>query len=457
LGRSILLLTTELLANAICWIAAGILFGGREDTRGLLSLAILAWTLGLRHALDADHISAIDNATRGLLNLGQLTVTCGLFFSLGHSTIVIAVIVAIAISTDVYDKINGVSDVGGVIGAAVSASFLFIVGLANSIILYKILQRRRRRRARVNASTEESAPLEPVEHDPAEDNRKDEKTLMLRLLGPMINFVDRPWKMYPVGVLFGLGFDTASSIALLAVSALAKNGTKNGDLGQGTIVIFPFLFTAGMTLIDSVDSVLMIHSYAGFPEQSWALIKRRKDRGKQRVALVHPNVEDATARAETAVGGSDDTTNADKKSPSDENPQVSEIEGVDAVSLRDDVPLNVDTDDDVQRRIRIKQTTMSNLSIILTVISIVVAFTISFITIMGLIADNCKPCKDAADAEDGGGLAGSWWRFWDNANDAIGFIGAGIVGVFVLVVIGWYIGVWIVKKRRLRAHDQEET
>ncbi|KAH9997971.1 high-affinity nickel-transport protein-domain-containing protein, partial [Russula vinacea] len=142
-GRSVVLIGCELLVNAACWTVAGILFGGRKDTQQVLGLALLAWTIGLRHALDADHISAIDNATRGLISLGQLPVTCGLFFSLGHSTIVIAVNVAIAISTDVADKIDGVGQVGGVVGSSVSACFLFIVGLANSIILHRVLRKRR--------------------------------------------------------------------------------------------------------------------------------------------------------------------------------------------------------------------------------------------------------------------------------------------------------------------------
>jgi len=143
-GRSLLLMSSLVLVNVLCWTVAGILFGRNADTQPFLGLALLAWTLGLRHALDADHISAIDNATRGLINMGQLPVTCGLFFSLGHSTIVIAVNVAIAISTSIYEKLDGVGEVGGIIGAAVSGSFLFIVGLANSIILWRIIRQRQR-------------------------------------------------------------------------------------------------------------------------------------------------------------------------------------------------------------------------------------------------------------------------------------------------------------------------
>ncbi|CAE6465906.1 unnamed protein product, partial [Rhizoctonia solani] len=127
--------------------------------------------------LDADHISAIDNATRGLIQLGQLSVTAGLYFSLGHSTIVVVVIVAIAISTDVYDRIGGVSDVGGIIGAAVSASFLFIVALVNSIILARILKQRKRRLNGEDVGPENS------------------HSLALRILGPVTKFVNRSWKV----------------------------------------------------------------------------------------------------------------------------------------------------------------------------------------------------------------------------------------------------------------------
>jgi len=202
-GRSVILIGCELLANAACWVVAGVLFG-RKDTQPILSLALLAWTIGLRHALDADHISAIDNATRGLISLGQLPVTCGLFFSLGHSTIVLAVNVAIAISTDVADRIDGVGHVGGVVGSSVSAFFLFVVGLANSIILHRVLRKRRlnkKRREEQLARGEQPDELGDVPEDDGQYNN----TIMMKILGPVVRFVDHPWKMYPVGLLFGFG------------------------------------------------------------------------------------------------------------------------------------------------------------------------------------------------------------------------------------------------------------
>ncbi|KAI8986207.1 NicO-domain-containing protein [Trametes punicea] len=447
-GRSVLLLAAELLANAICWVVCAILFGRRAETRPILSLALLAWTIGLRHALDADHISAIDNATRSLMNMGQLPVTCGLFFSLGHSTIVIAVNVAIAISTDVYNHIDGVGAVGGIVGSAVSASFLFIVGLANSIILFRILRKRHRVSTVVPASRAQRAALSPRNMEGDADDDDDEKashgnTLMMKLIGPVVTFVDRPWKMYPVGVLFGFGFDTASSIALLAISAIAKRGPDGQQIPPADIVVLPLLFTVGMTLVDSLDSIVMLYSYAGFPERSFALFERRTI-GSPGFTLPHTvsaadHSSDAMARRESGLAGVEEL-------PRDSAPAVepgtdAKVEGDPANAEKAVEVVNVaDVDDPVvrERVLRVKRNAMSNLSILLTVMSILVAFSISLITIMGLVGDNCTPCQNAANAEDGGGLAGRWWRGWANANDNSGYIGAAIVGSFIVVVSAWY-------------------
>ncbi|KIL63259.1 hypothetical protein M378DRAFT_187100 [Amanita muscaria Koide BX008] len=375
LGRSVLLIALELLANALSWSIAAILFARKTDTRPLLSYALLAWTFGLRHALDADHISAIDNATRTLIGLGQLPVTCGLYFSLGHSTIVIIVTVAIAVSASVYQHFNGANDVGGIIGASVSGAFLFIVAVANTIILWKILKRRRKVRSN--------------------------RTLMLRILGPVINFVNRPWKMYPVGVLFGLSFDTASSIALIAVSAIAHKGAHGTTIPSSNVVILPVLFTAGMTLVDSADSVLVLYSYAGFPNTpSWALFARTEA----------VNAEFIEEEKSEIVDG-----NHGLVITAEESPRISQ-----------------DT--------QIKTNAMSNLSIGLTLMSILVALAISLITIMSLVGERCSQCAAAANAKDGGGLAGSWWRAWARANDNLGYIGVAIIGIFFIIAIGWFTG-----------------
>ncbi|KIY72001.1 NicO-domain-containing protein [Cylindrobasidium torrendii FP15055 ss-10] len=449
-GRSLLLVVGEVLANAICWIVAAVLFAPSRETQGVLGLALLAWTLGLRHALDADHISAIDNATRGLMNHGQLPVTCGLFFSLGHSTIVVVVNVAIAISSDIYEKLDNVSEVGGIVGAAVSGSFLFIVGLANSIILYRILKQRRKvgtlrpchqLQLYLHHRSQRKQQLAAGVSDEPEDDGKNNNMLMMRLIGPVINFVDRPWKMYPVGILFGFGFDTASSIALLAVSAIAKKGPNGEGIPPRDIVILPLLFTAGMTLIDSLDSILMLYSYSGFPEKSFAIFEKG-------VALP---VDEEAAEALTSDAGSQHSVPVlpSNDSASDHSTPKSQH----SVSQRSATASPTGVDIQFSKKaseVKAKLNMMSGLSIVLTLMSILVAFSISLITIMGLIGENCGPCQKAAEAEDGGGLAGRWWRGWANANDNSGYIGAAIIGAFIVVVISWYAGRWAVRKRAAR-------
>ncbi|KAM5533590.1 hypothetical protein V8D89_012703 [Ganoderma adspersum] len=415
-GRSALLLAAELLANVVCWIATAILFGRKPETQPILSLALLAWTIGLRHALDADHISAIDNATRSLINMGQLPVTCGLFFSLGHSTIVIVVNVAIAISTDVYDRMQGVGEVGGIDFAETPSE----------------------------RSTREDATAGDDPED--DDDGSHQNTIMMKLIGPVVTFVDRPWKMYPVGVLFGFGFDTASSIALLAISAIAKRDPNGGQINPADVIVLPLLFTVGMTLIDSLDSIIMLYSYAGFPERTFAIFERpNATRGSSArssdssQAALEPNAAssagvDLEARSEPASDPATKTTSKAKSAGA-----VVVTAGEDG----DDAP-------EYRTTLHVKRNAMSNLSIVLTTMSIVVAFSISLITIMGLIGEQCTPCQDAANAPDGGGLAGRWWRGWANANDNSGYIGAAIVASFVFVVSSWYGGRFLYRKWHTR-------
>ncbi|KAF7768671.1 hypothetical protein Agabi119p4_7914 [Agaricus bisporus var. burnettii] len=422
LGRSLLLLLCEILANAACWIVAVILFY-RSTTRSNLGLSLLAWTLGLRHALDADHISAIDNATRSLISSGQLPISCGLFFSLGHSTIVIVVTVAIAISTDVYDRMSGVGNVGGIVGAAVSGAFLFIVGLANSFILWRILRQRRRekqRQERIKCGESVEPPQPPEKNS----------MLMMRILGPIVTFVNRPWKMYPVGVLFGFGFDTASSIALLAISAIAKQDSNGHRISPSHVIILPLLFTAGMTLIDSLDSILMLYSYAGLIENPsrWKIFEPRQSQ------IEVPEKEgDITQEKDVK-----DTKGTDLEE-NQSQPTVTALQ--DQIAIETTAKMNV----------------MSGLSIVLTLMSIVVAFAISLITIMGLIGEHCSQCAAAASAEDGGGLAGAWWRSWANAGEHSGYIGIGIVGAVVSIVTIWYLTRWTIHRFQRRIRNKAAT
>ncbi|KAF5382758.1 hypothetical protein D9615_002890 [Tricholomella constricta] len=367
---------------------------------------------------------AIDNATRGLISLGQLPVTCGLFFSLGHSTIVLIVTIAIAISSNVFDKLHNVGEVGGVVGAAVSGSFLFIVGLANTVILWRILKQRRRLAARRKRLAE-------GENVPDAEDKQHNHMLMMKILGPIMTFVNRPWKMYPVGVLFGFGFDTASSIALLALSAIAKRGPDGKSIPSAHVVILPFLFTAGMTLVDSIDSILMLYSYSGFPERSWALFEKKPQ--------PTPGLADIPLSGKPAAQGQP------HEGARAEGAVPVYSQSADSADIRP-ADLDVDPDGKITRDRVVKMNVMSGLSIILTLMSILVAFSISLITIMGLIGEQCGPCSDAAEAEDGGGLAGSWWRAWARANDHSGYIGAAIVGGFITVVAGWYGTRWFARR-----------
>ncbi|KAI6027496.1 NicO-domain-containing protein [Pisolithus microcarpus] len=366
-GRSLLLIVLLLLVNAVCWgVAAG--------WHTLLGLSMLAWTIGLRHALDADHISAIDNATRTLISHGQLPVTCGFYFSLGHSTIVIAANLAIVISTSVYNKLSTLNNLASVVGTAISASFLFLVGLGNSIILWKIIRQRRVKHREGQDATMNSDP--PIQN-----------TLMMRIIGPLVNFVNRPWKMYPVGVLFGLGFDTASSIALLALSALAQRSSGGNGIRPSQVLVLPMLFTSGMTLVDSLNSVMMLYSYSGFTEHSWKIFERTTPANE---------VEDGERITHSAR----------------QHAGTSVIAGVSTGAE--------EGDKDVAREkdlvARTKRQTLSNLSILLTSMSILLAFSIAIIEVMGLISQECARCQQAASAADGGGLAGKWWRAWQRVH-----------------------------------------
>ena len=218
----------------------------------LLGVAVLAYTFGLRHAVDADHIAAIDNVTRKLMQEGQRPVAVGFFFSLGHSTIVIVASAAIALATGaLQDRFASFEAVGGVIGTLVSASFLFLVAAANLFILRSVYQSFRRvRRGGTYADEDLNKLLE-------------QRGLLGRLFRPILRLVSRSWHMYPLGILFGLGFDTATEIGLLGISAAqASNG-----LPIWSIMVFPALFTAGMSLFDTTDGVLMLGAYG------WAFIK----------------------------------------------------------------------------------------------------------------------------------------------------------------------------------------
>jgi high-affinity nickel-transport protein len=248
-GKAIGIYALLVAANIAAWIWAIIAF---HNYPLLLGAAALAYSFGLRHAFDADHIAAIDNVTRKLMQEGRRPVGVGLFFSLGHSTIVIALSIAIAIAaTALQDRFYAFKAFGAVAGTLVSALFLFAIAFANILVLislYKTFQ-----------TVKNGGPFFEEDVDLALANRG----LLGRLFRRFFRSIERSWQMYPLGVLFGLGFDTATEVGLLGISATqASQG-----LSIWSILVFPALFTAGMTLIDTADSILMLGAYG------WAFVK----------------------------------------------------------------------------------------------------------------------------------------------------------------------------------------
>lgn len=229
--------------NGIAWVWAISAFAQRPV---LLGIALLAYSFGLRHAFDADHIAAIDNVVRKLVQERRRPYTVGLFFSMGHSSVVFLASLLVALTAaGVHDQLDRIHLIGGVIGTAVSASFLLAVGVANLLVLTNIREAfsRLKRGERVS------------------DDEVDRLTVgvgvMTRLLRRIFALVSRSWHMYPVGFLFGLGFDTATEIGVLSISA--AQATQQASVW--TILIFPILFTAGMSLVDFTDSIMMTKAY----------------------------------------------------------------------------------------------------------------------------------------------------------------------------------------------------
>ena len=230
-------------ANLGAWIWAWMAFSDRPT---LLGIAFVAYMFGLRHAFDADHIAAIDNVVRKLMQEGKQPFSAGFFFSLGHSSIVVLASIAIAATAAaMQSRLDAFHDIGDIIGTAVSAAFLLVIGLANLFILRGIWKAFRRARRGEKIVDED---LDAVLAGGG---------LLARVFRGTFRVVSRTWHMYPLGFLFGLGFDTATEIGLLGISATqAAQG-----MSFWTILVFPALFTAGMSLMDTTDSVLMTGAY----------------------------------------------------------------------------------------------------------------------------------------------------------------------------------------------------
>ncbi|CAK7230742.1 hypothetical protein SBRCBS47491_007690 [Sporothrix bragantina] len=323
------LISLLVIINVIVWAIVGVIL---RFYPGLTGTAVLAYTLGLRHALDADHISAIDLMTRRLIASGQRPVAVGTFFSLGHSTIVIITCVVVAATSGALrERFNGFERVGNIVGTSVSATVLLILCIGNAWVLWRLVRglraelRKERNGEIQHGDVEEAASrseLEPYRDEvdnravdadaiaeadlhadqdarersrefsrenSREDAREDSDDhsrsgpnavatatapenamtdsaahlrlegggFLVRVFRKLFVLIDRPWKMYPLGVLFGLGFDTSSEVALIGIASI--QGAKGTSLWL--ILIFPALFTAGMCMIDTTDGALMMALY----------------------------------------------------------------------------------------------------------------------------------------------------------------------------------------------------
>jgi high-affinity nickel-transport protein len=238
IGLYLLLAAANLLAWGWAFLALG-------NDPVLIGTALLAYTFGLRHAVDADHIAAIDNVTRKLMQEGKRPIGVGFYFSLGHSSVVVIASAAVALTTSaLQDRFAGYRDLGGLIGTSVSVLFLFAVATVNLVVLAGVYRSFRELR-RGGVLVEEDLEF-----------FLSRRGLLARFFRPLFRLIGKSWHMYPLGFLFGLGFETATEIALLGIAAEAAKG-----LPFWSVLVFPALFTAGMTLIDTTDSVLMLGAY----------------------------------------------------------------------------------------------------------------------------------------------------------------------------------------------------
>jgi len=236
------------LANLVAWAWAWAVV---RASPMLIGTALLAYSFGLRHAMDADHIAAIDNVTRKLMNDGKRPVTVGFFFALGHSLTVVvgAVVVAMATRALVH-HFDAFRETGAMIGTAVSAAFLLVIGAVNVVVLADLVRAFRRLRGGGQPAADSSLLCL-------------EGNLLARAFRPLFRLISTSWLMFPLGILFGLGFETATEVALLGTSA----SQASAGFSIWTILVFPCLFAAGMLTVDTTDGILMLGAYG------WAFVK----------------------------------------------------------------------------------------------------------------------------------------------------------------------------------------
>jgi high-affinity nickel-transport protein len=241
--------------NVVGWLLLAAAVSGHYQLSGSgtrifgFGTGVLAYTLGMRHAFDADHIAAIDNTTRKLIQDGKRPLSVGYFFSLGHSTVVFLLAVLLnfgirALDSQVRNSNSGLHHWTGIVGALVSGTFLYLIAVLNLLVLMSIIK--------------VSREMRQGKYDDAELQRQlDNRGLMNRILGGHAKRIDTPWKIYPVGVLFGLGFDTATEVALLVLAGSAVVG----GLPFYAVLSLPILFAAGMCLFDTLDGCFMNFAY----------------------------------------------------------------------------------------------------------------------------------------------------------------------------------------------------
>jgi nickel/cobalt transporter (NiCoT) family protein len=239
--------------NVLGWAMLAAAVSGHYHINGTqifgFGTGILAYTLGMRHAFDADHIAAIDNTTRKLVNDGKRPLSVGFFFSLGHSSVVFVLALFLnfgirALDSQVKNGGSGLHNMTTIIGTTVSGTFLYIIAVLNIVVMVGIVKVFREMRS-------------GKYNDDQLEEQLNKRGLMNRFFGPLARRVDAPWKMYPIGVLFGLGFDTATEVALLV---LAGTAAVSG-LPFYAILSLPILFAGGMCLFDTIDGCFMNFAY----------------------------------------------------------------------------------------------------------------------------------------------------------------------------------------------------
>jgi high-affinity nickel-transport protein len=231
------------LLHVLGW---GLFLWYSRSNPALAGLGTLAYTFGLRHAFDADHIAAIDNTTRKFLQEGKRSLGVGFFFSLGHSTIVFALAAGLAVAAHTVDStIPAFQDYGSSIGASVSGTFLWLIGILNLLVLLDILRifRDMRRGS--------------YDRERLEQRLLDRGFMNRFFLGRFARRIRASWQMYPLGLLFGLGFDTATEVGLLALAA----GVATHHVPVLAVLSLPLLFAAGMSLMDTADGAFMSQAY----------------------------------------------------------------------------------------------------------------------------------------------------------------------------------------------------